>query len=418
MKPPRDSSAWLTASRRVWRSMAPARLRRSAQPIVLGLMEQGIRGALRRGEGGDRAGPLVVSGLLSEAKGISEGARLTLAALQAAGFGPVAHDLRPVFSGVNTRLPTDQPGGVWLMHINAPEATHALGRIHSDAWLGRYRIGYWAYELARVPRQWVRISNVFHEIWAPSRFVAEALRESGVETPVRVMPHPVALGSQLIQPDRKALGIPDDAFAVLAMGDLNSSAARKNLIGAIEIYQRAFPTPDAARLIVKVREEGAHPAFLARARQLAGGRADIVFVTGDLSTSDLRRLVASSSLLLSPHRSEGFGLSLAEAFLAGVPALATGWSGNLDFMGDLPELLINASLVPVNDPYGVYRASKQMWAEPDVADAAARLRKLADAPDLRRDLAERGRRAIEGFNGAWSREALMETAIGRLSLTG
>ena len=40
---------------------------------------------------------------------------------------------------------------------------------------------------------------------------------------------------------------------------------------------------------------------------------------------------------MSPHRSEGFGLPLAEAFMAGVPALATGWSGLVLFiLGLLP----------------------------------------------------------------------------------
>jgi glycosyltransferase involved in cell wall biosynthesis len=417
MKPPRDTSAWLTAGRRVWRSIAPAGLRRSAQPLVLGVMEQRIRAALRRGEGGAAPGPLIVSGLLSEAKGISEGARLSLAAFQMAGFQPIAHDLRPVFSGTNTRLPTNQSGGAWLMHVNAPEATHTLARINSEAWLGRFRIGYWAYELARVPRMWVRAASAFHEIWAPSRFVADALRESGVETPIRLMPHPVALGAKAAAADRKAFGIPEDAFAVLAMGDLNSSATRKNLSGAIEIYLRAFPAAGAARLIVKVREEGAHPAFLARAKQMVSARPDVVFITGDLSSADLRRLVASSSLVLSPHRSEGFGLSLAEAFLAGVPTLATGWSGNLDFMRDLPELLIDFSLVPVNDPYGVYRERNQVWAEPDLADGAAKLLKLAGAPELRRELAMRGCKAVQALNASWSREALMETAVGRLSQT-
>lgn len=416
MKSSRDASRWLTAGRRVWRSVTPARLRRSAQPLVLGLMEQRIRAAIRRGENAPERGPLIVSGLLNEAKGVSEGARLSFGALRAAGFSPIVHDLRRLFTGEDNHLPAARAGGVWFIHVNAPEAMHALGRSTAEQWLGRYRIGYWAYELPRAPRSWARMAEVFHEIWAPSRFVADALQEAGVRAPVRVMPHPVAMGEPAELADRKRFGIPDDAFAVLAMGDLDSSAARKNLDGAIEIYRRAFPSSESARLIVKIRQDGSYPAFLARARQLAGPRPDISFVTGDLPSLDLRRLIASVDVLLSPHRSEGFGLPLAEAFLAGVPALATGWSGNLDFMGDLPELLIASSPVPVRDPYGVYRAPGEVWAEPNVSDAAGKLRALAGDPDRRRRLALRGREAVEALGANWSRDALMGTAIGRLSL--
>jgi len=411
MSRPPGPSGWLGAGRRIWRATTPVRLRRAAQPVVRTMMEQRIRKALRGGEPSPTPGPLVLSGLLAEAKGVSEGARLSLAGLRHAGFNPVPHDLRPMFAGA--AAPLDGSGGVWFLHVNAPEAVHALGRIDPSNWLGRYRIGYWAYELSRVPPDWVRAAHAFHEIWTPSHFVAAALKDSGVATPIRVMPHPVALGEPAAAPDRAAFNIPADDFAVLAMGDLHSSAARKNLAGAIAIYLRAFPAPGAHRLIVKVREDT--PAFLAQVRKLAGSRSDIAFVTGDVTMGDLRRLVASSSVLLSPHRAEGFGLPLAEAFLAGVPALATGWSGNLDFMADLPQLLIASSPVPVRDPYGVYRAPGLVWAEPDVEDAAAKLRVLAASPTLCRNLAAQGKAAVDRLTAAWSRDALRDTPLARLA---
>jgi hypothetical protein len=147
--------------RRAWRALAPARLRRSAQPAALWMYERRVRAALRSEPRELESGPLVVSGLLSEAKGVSEGARLTIAGLRSAGFSPIAHDLRPLFS-TGGEFPISDRGGVWLIHVNAPEAIQALGRIHPPSWLGRYRIGYWAYELPRVPDSWVRIAQAFH----------------------------------------------------------------------------------------------------------------------------------------------------------------------------------------------------------------------------------------------------------------
>ncbi len=405
----------LVAARKVWRALVPASMRKYGQGAAIALAQRQVNAALAQGEPSSKPGPLIVSGLTSGAKGISRAARLTAEGLRVAGYSPVTHDIASVFSAADTseiRLPVTGAGGVWILHVNAPEAVAALARISKSDWLGRYRIAYWAYELQRVPAQWVRAANAFHEIWAPSRFVADALVDSGVKRPVRFMPHPVMLDAPLLAPHLGA-----DDFVVLAMGDLKSSAARKNLIGAIDIYKRAFPNEaPSTRLILKVQSEGAHPEFRDAALAAVAGRGDILLRTGSLSDTEIAQLIASASVFLSPHRSEGFGLVIAESFLAGVPSLATGWSGNMDFMDDLPELLISHTLVPVLDPARIYRATGLKWAEPDIEDAARKLKALAASPQLRRELAARGRAAVEAQAKAWSREALADTAIARLAI--
>src|SRR5690242_17617645 len=201
----------MRTAKQAWRALVPSSMRSIAQPLVAMLSERRVRGVLAKGQGAPEPGPVIVSGLIAETKGVSQAARLTIAGLKAAGYAPVEHDLRPVFTagpGARGRLPVDRYGGVWIVHINAPEAIHALAYLDPPAWLGRYRIGYWAYELPRVPASWVRASEAFHEIWAPSRFVAEALKASGIAKPIRVMPHPVALGWASATPDRATYQIP------------------------------------------------------------------------------------------------------------------------------------------------------------------------------------------------------------------
>jgi glycosyltransferase involved in cell wall biosynthesis len=408
----------LKTARSLWRAAVPRSVRALAQPLSLHLALSAVRRALGDSEGPAQPGPLIVSGLINESKGVSEAARLTIRALSAARFPLVGHDLRSLLNArsvVDARLPVGGAGGVWLIHANAPEALKALARLAPARWLGRYRIGYWAYELPVAPTIWRVASQAFHEIWAPSQFVANALKASGVDVPIRIMPHPVATDTSLPTPDRSRFLIPPDAFAVLAMGDLHSSATRKNLLGAIAVYRRAFPAPDdKSVLIVKTQSGDSHRAFRAQAEAAISGRRDIVLVAEELSRVDVRQLMASCDVLLSPHRSEGFGLTLAEAFQLGVPALATGWSGNIDFMSDLPELLIESRLVPVRDRHGVYRGAGLQWAEPDLADAASKLSALASNPALRQRLAARGRVAVERLSTAWTRRELDDTALGRL----
>lgn len=402
-----------TALRKALRTIVPPSLLKYGHSAAIALANRQVEAALAEGEPAPTPGALIVSGLISGTKGVSRAARLTIEGLRFAGKSPVSHDLSPLFGSEYQswgRLPAQRTGGVWLLHVNAPEAIAAMSRITAADWLGRYRIAYWAYELPQAPARWVRASSVFHEIWVPSRFVAKAMAASGVNTPVRVMPHPVILGAPVLASNGH-----NDDFIVLAMGDLNSSAARKNLLGAINIYKRAFPQEAAGtRLILKVQSDQSQPGFREAAQAASAGRSDILFRTGSLSDAEIGQLIASASVFLSPHRSEGFGLAIAEAFLAGVPALATGWSGNMDFMEDIPELLIAHTLAPVKDPGRIYRGTGLSWAEPNVDDAARKLKALAQSPAMRADLAARGKALLHAQANAWSRDALSSTALGRL----
>ena len=155
-----------------------------------------VSAALASGEPAPARGPVIVSGLIGGTKGVSRGARLTVAGVRSAGYSPVVHDLAPVFAASDASasgLPVDRPGGVWLVHVNAPEAIAALSRIDPAQWLGRYRIAYWAYELSRVPASWVAAARAFHEIWAPSRFQPWAAAADGsgmnIEDLVRSLSH-------------------------------------------------------------------------------------------------------------------------------------------------------------------------------------------------------------------------------------
>jgi glycosyltransferase involved in cell wall biosynthesis len=365
-----------------------------------------VKKSLRRPEPEVVAGPLIVSGLLAESKGISQGARLTIAALRAGGLYPVEHELRPLLAqapGSMEGFCIQAPGGVWFSHVNAPEAAHILSVIHPKHWRGRYRIGYWAWELARAPKAWSEISKAYHEIWVPSQFVVDSMVAAGVQATVRLAPHPI--GSEplfKVNASKADFGVPSDMFCVLALGDLNSSAVRKNLIGAIEIFKRAFPAPGKAILVVKTQAEGEHPRFRYEAAAAADGRGDIRFIEGQMTLERTRSLLASCDVVLSPHRAEGFGLSLAEALMLGRPVLATGWSGNMDFMAGVPEGLIEFKLVPVRDRTGIYAETDQKWAEPDLDDGAAKLLQIADSEVLRRQIVAAGQAALSRADKLWS----------------
>lgn len=352
-------------------------------------------------------GPLIVSGFLNETLGIGRAGKLTVAALRAAGLPLIEHDLRTLKRGMSNSLPPRQDrGGVWLMHCNAPEAIAALAKTRMSEWRSLYRIGYWAYELPKAPARWLRATTFFDEIWTPSTFVAEALR--GSRTPVRVMPHPVTVETQLHRPFELQLG----KQHVLVAGDLRSSLVRKNVVGAVRIFTAAFPAPtDKVRLVLKLVTRNESSSTLTNLRELIAGRPDVLLVTRDMNDREAQSFVAHSDVLLHPHRSEGFGLMIAEAFLLGTPALATGWSGNMDYMSEARSLLLPAGFSYVTDSDQVYTCNGLRWAEPDLRLAADRLRAVLDDPTHALRDVRLVRKKLQENLGLWSPAQLAEHAF-------
>ena len=114
-----------------------------------------------------------------------------------------------------------------------------------------------------------------------------------------------------------------------------------------------------------------------------------------LPPADMSGLMAAVDIVLSLHRSEGFGLVPAEAMQLGKPVVATGWSGNMDFMNAHNSAPVSFDLVPVQDPYdGAFIADGQLWAEANVDHAADWLRRLAAEPALRQRLGDTARADI------------------------
>ena len=331
---------------------------------------------------------------------------MTAEGLRAAGYHPTCHDLRPLMTArpdKRTHLNTESKGGVWLIHANPVEALAAASKIEKSEWERRYRIGYWAYELPAAPKEWIRFSRFFHEIWTPSQFVADALADAKCK--VRIVPHyhdvrPPAGGNAT----RQRFGLSETDFIVGAAGDLRSSGYRKNLEGAIEIYKSAFPSDQAnTKMLVKVSNSDTDHTSYSRLVECRSGRQDIQLVSENFSDDEMRGFIAAHDVILSPHRSEGYGLLISEAILNDVKVLATAWSGNMDFMKGADALLIDFDLIEMNDPTGVYRGgASAKWAEPDLRDAVEKLRALkaqGEPGEVALHLAKN--RVIEG-NDNWS----------------
>jgi glycosyltransferase involved in cell wall biosynthesis len=284
-------------------------------------------------------------------------------------------------------------GAPLVLHVNAPHVAAALLRLPRDLVRGRLVIGCWAWELPVVPADWATGVRFVHEVWAPSRFTAAAL-EPLMPGRVRVVPYCVA--SRPPSPavlDRQAFGLPPDAVVVLCSFSLASSFERKNPLAAIAAHRAAFGDRPDRILVMKIGHAAHFGPDLQRLRDAADGAGNIRFETRTLPLADNHALTACADIVLSLHRSEGFGLVPAEGMLLGRAVVATDWSGNTDFMDADTAAMVPYRLVPAIDPRGVFQAPGAVWAEADVDAAAAHLRRLADDSATRQALGARAQAA-------------------------
>ena len=233
--------------------------------------------------------------------------------------------------------------------------------------------------------------------------------------PVVTLPQPVLKPRVAARPPD--LGLDADAFTFLFTFDFFSTARRKNPLGLVQAYTRAFAPGDGAQLVIKTFNGDAKPESLRELLRATADRPDVHVVDTYLPLEEKNALLAAADCYVSLHRAEGFGLSLAEAMLLGKPVVATGYSGNLQFMSPANSWLAGYELVKVGPGSEIYPADAE-WADPDVDHAAALLREVHAGGDAVRERAERGRRDVEEMLSPERTGAAMRERLERLRAAG
>jgi glycosyltransferase involved in cell wall biosynthesis len=352
---------------------------------------------------------IAIAGEFSRASGLGEGARLMAEAARRLAVPVWTIDLPPPVDARReveaTASEIPPPGVPLVLHVNAPMLPLALLRLPDSVTRNRSIIGYWAWEMPEVPPEWRPAAACVNQIWVPSRFTAAAL-ESLAPGRIKIVPPPLSVVPPVASAaSRSDFGLPQDAVVVLVSFNLASSFARKNPFAAVAAFRGAFGDRPDRILVLKVSHPEHAPADFARLIQMAQA-PNIRVDSRTLSPDDRHALTACADIVLSLHRGEGFGLVMAEAMLLGKPVIATGWSGNTDFMDSTNAALVAYRLAPARDDRSVYRG---LWAEPDVAEAATLLRTLADDPIARRSLGERAQAsALARMDGSHLLAALKE----------
>ena len=283
--------------------------------------------------------------------------------------------------------------GIRIFHVNGDEVEHVLEAFaaHHGNFADGYNIIVPAWELPKYPDVWTAPLRQFDEVWALSHFLRDSLAASDI--PSIYMGQAVEIPRQYFLP-RGYFGIRDAAFVILHFLDLSSYSSRKNpeaVLAVFEALRRRHEFADIQFVLKAKRGDEDADDWLAPLKERC---PDAIFLSQPMSSVETHSLINCCDCFASLHRSEGFGRGAGEAMYLGRLALATGWSGNLDYMSAQNSLLVDYRLVPVG-PGEYPHGEGQQWAEPDIDHAVALLGKVINDAQKAREVARRGRRSVE-----------------------
>lgn len=330
-------------------------------------------GALDPHEGLNVIGPLDrVSGLGVSARGYLDG-------LRRAGFERVGCRAQQREFAIQKSIadgPVLSPylpeARINLVHMNGDTLPVMIDSQGDDFLRGRYNIAVWYWELPTLRPEWQAAMKYFHEFWAPTPFIARILRQSTAK-PVHVLP-PYLAYLEGLEAAASEAGRP--ARFVYCF-DANSILERKNPGALLKAFQQAFGDSPDVRLSFKVTYPNRKVAEVDRLYLAAAKDPRIEVIDRLLPDAELHALIGSATAYVSPHRSEGLGLTVIEAMASGVPVIATPFGGMDAFVTEETAFPIEHGYVELADDYLPYPKG-YVWAEPNVDVLAQCMRDVVE----------------------------------------
>lgn len=268
-----------------------------------------------------------------------------------------------------------------------------------DETLGKINIGVTALvETDRCTRAWVEKCNKMSHIIVPSTFTKNVLKRSGILfSPVTVVPewynHYLLNKSDIGKTlnDERYNSLTDD-FNILMIGTLTSQIPqddRKNLVNTLIWLTQEFKDDKNVSILLKTNFGKGTTAdrklckdYLRKLKSELGlpEFPKIKLLHGNMTPLEVASLFNHSKIKMyvTATRGEGFGLPLIEAAVAGVPIVATGWSGHLQFLDKENFGVVDYNLVEISESRVDGRVFEKgfRWAEPSPESFKREVRKV------------------------------------------
>lgn len=340
-----------------------------------------------------------ILGYINKQFGLGEGVRSNIRSIMAADIpfslndfkGEISKDIPDEYQD-GIVISDNNPYKVNLIQINVDNFDKVLSTHDPSYFSNKYNIGYWAWELDNFPTDFQNYIDMLDEIWVPSNFCVNAISKVSTKPVLRFM-HSIAIPE--INYTREDFSLPKNKLIYLTIFDYHSTVARKNPYATINAFKQAFgDNSEQAILVIKTSLGEDFPEIKKELRDFVKSDTSILIIEEVLPREKLYGLMQVADVYISLHRSEGFGLTMAEAMALKKPVIATDFSANTEFMSSEDSFLIPYTLIPTANNY-LYPGLGNTWADADVETASSIMKQLAENPELRNKIGKNAQRTIE-----------------------
>lgn len=287
---------------------------------------------------------------------------------------------------INKRIPEYD---VVIMH-STPDLWPDFRRDLAEKINGKIVIGYCTWETNKLPSLWVEcINKSVNEVWVPSRYNKEAFKASGVTIPIRVVPHiflnqPLPARERIRLVGNEEIVLRKDLFTFYTIGEMNM---RKSIEDLIHVFCKTFTRNDPVRLVVKTHYKDYYKKNKKKCTEAIKAilleyphHPEVVGVVENLKGFEILGLHSIGDCYVSLTKSEGFGLTIFDAFNYGKKVIATGYGGHMDFLTKDYPGIVNYTLGPVKGmtTFSENYSDDQVWAYPDLEHAGQLMKKVFD----------------------------------------
>lgn len=359
-----------------------------------------------------------IYGYINGEFGLGEAVRLLISALEDAS---IPYDLLNFDILTNhqhndysyTDFKTEGTYAINLVLLGPAEAKKIITypKFNESNFKNKYNIFYLNWESEYFPDEYIKNLSFYNEIWFPSSY-CEKIISKYITLPTKIIPYPTEINLTPLNEIEYNHFFDINKFNFLFLFDYNSTLERKNTLNLIRSFKKAFKAEDL-RVTLTIKTSRS-TRFKNEKNQLIreiGPYQNIVLVENIYEKNTLHHIIKNCDCYISLHRAEGYGLTMAEAMYFGKPVIATGYSGNLEFMTKENSFLVDYEMCKVDSKLLNYDKNT-VWSNPSIDHASNLMKYVFEHQESANEI---GKKAQLSILKSYSKQKIGSTIHARIS---
>jgi glycosyltransferase involved in cell wall biosynthesis len=256
----------------------------------------------------------------------------------------------------------------------------------------KYVIAYCVAHADDIPASWKRSLSLVQEVWSCSDYCCEVFSKyhSNVAKVPYIVERATTAPDKIVEFTKRLIGYDPKCVYFLTIAPIKEP--RKNIHALVDSFNKVSKSIPNARLIIKASPDD---------RVDWDSHEQVILLPMTLPHEYINALYQLADVYVSPHHSESWGTTISDAILFNKPVIATGYSGNLEYMDAADSFLLSYhyDMVPSN-VRGVSIEDGMRWGAPDpesLEENLVRLYASHNSPETLEKVARASQR-VKSFN--------------------